>query len=221
MGNRADEVKRRLAASTLDPNGDVQEWFAKLALEMAEAAGARITEFRIRIYANDLGEFVPDQIVAAARRIRKEGSGFFPSIAEWRKAIVGSVDDAGLLAWNYVVQAAARVGAYSSIEIEDSTIAAAIVRTFGSWPALCATEVGPEMMVKRQEFLAALREARREQSNIKPPVRLSGLLESGSRYERKRSVWSARLMVDGMIVYEREHPALDGVDRRQLPSGGS
>ena len=204
--------------SSLTPDGHASGWFAAAIFATGEAFGIRLTESRIRIYATELSDLCRSDIETALARCRRDGQ-FFPQMAEVRKQIHGSLDDAGILAWNTVMQAAARVGSYSSIEFEDPTIAAAVVRTFGSWPAVCALEAGPESHVKRQEFLAALREARRELTTM-VPVRLSGLLESSSHYERRPSVWTARLCADGLVVHEREHPALvSGSARPQLPEG--
>ena len=64
-------VRQRLAQSTLTASGDVQPWFGKLMLEMAERAGTTVSEARARIYAHDLSDLTQEQIVKAARYIHR------------------------------------------------------------------------------------------------------------------------------------------------------
>ncbi len=205
-------VQYRLAGSALKADGDVADWFGALLFELAERHGIKLAEARVRIYAADLAEFEPAQVVAAARRASREGSGFFPHSAEIRKALVGSADDAALLAWNGLERAAEQVGSYRSLEIEDPVTAAALLATFGAWSAFCATPAGPALLVKRQEFLAAYRRAQRERPSGAQPVRCAGLLEVGL----------ARLTAGGEIVHRRERPASlsAGAEVNRLTAGG-
>ena len=41
-------------SSSLTPDGHVSEWFGRLMFETAEAAGIKVSEARVRIYAADL-----------------------------------------------------------------------------------------------------------------------------------------------------------------------
>lgn len=199
-------------SSTLDRKGNVVEWFATVVFETAEACGIKITEARVRIYAADLGDLTPEQVKQAFRVCRREGSGFFPSVAEVRRQVVATPDDRALLAWTAMEQAAAKVGAYQSIEFEDTVAAAALLQVFGSWPQWCQQETGPELLVKRQQFLAAYREIRRQQAAGTAPVRLSGQLEGGGNYSRLPGLAAGRITAGGTVESITEGTAL-----RQLP----
>lgn len=212
---RVDDVKRRLGgSSTLDTKGNVREWFAKVVFETAEACGTKLTEVRVRVYAADLEDLPADQIVQAFKTCRREGSGFFPSIAEVRRQCVATPDDRALLAWNAMEQAASRVGAYQSVEFEDPVAAAALLQVFGSWPQWCQQETGPELLVKRQQFLAAYREIRRQNAAGTEPVRLSGELEGAGNYKRLPGLAAGRITAGGG-VQEITEGAM--VVRQQLP----
>lgn len=207
--------------SSLTPTGDAAPWFGALMLEAAEACGVKISEGRVRIYAHEFAREEPHRVVEAFRRARREGKGFFPSISEVLQQLGPSTDDAALLAWTGLERAAAQVGAYASLEIEDPCTAAALLATFGSWSAYCATEMGPDLLVKRQAFLAAFREARRRQPVGAQPLRVAGLLEAGGRDHRSPASWTARLTAGGDVVQERERPTLPGgEDVRRLTAGG-
>lgn len=221
MAKQVDDVRARLSdgSSTLDRQNNVREWFAAIVFETAEACGAKLTETRVRIYAADLGDLHQDDIIAAFKRCRREGSGFFPSIAELRRQVVATPDDRALLAWNAMEQAASKVGAYQSIEFEDPAAARALTMVFGSWPSWCQQEIGPELLVKRQQFLAAYREVRRQEAAGAEPIRLSGLLESGGNYQRLPQLAAGRITAHGVVqnVTEAQQAKLEGTTMRQLP----
>ena len=194
--------------SSLTPDGHVSEWFGRLMFETAEAAGVKVSEARVRIYAADLKDLPPEQVITAVRRARRDGSGFFPLIAEIFRQVGPSPDDQALLAWSYLCQAVSRVGVYASIEIEDACAAEALQHAAGSWSGFCELESGPGLMVIRQAFLAGYRDARRRIPPDALPVRLTGSLEGSGSYERVPAVWVGRLTASGQVVSERERPAL-------------
>lgn len=190
----------RPTGSSLMPNGDVSEWFAVLMFEAIEASGQKITEARIRIYAAEFADRDPIDVVRAVRRARRE-SKFFPQISEIVQQLGPSGDDRALLTWNALERLAAAAGSYQQVDIDDPCAAAALVAVFGNWPAFCAMEKGPELMVKRQAYLAAHREARRTVPDRAQPTTLPGLLDASSG-------WSARLTLSGEIETKHERPAL-------------
>lgn len=212
----APRTRQVAGSSTLTPDGHVAEWFAVLLFEAAEAAGTKITEARVRIYAAELGDLAPAEIVAAVRRLRREGSGFFPQIVEIRRAILGSPDDAAILAWTGLEHAATAIGAWQPCLIDDPAAALAVQRVFGSWPALCGTERGPAWLVKRQEFLAAYRDARRMEAAAPAPVRFAGLVGETPTAR----AWAGRLLIDGRVEYVADVQALPGTpDVKHLTNG--
>lgn len=194
--------------STLAPDGHVAEWFGRIMLETAEATNTKLTEAKIRVYAHDLQEFTPPQLVAAMRRCRREGKGFFPAVAEVIREIEPSPDDRAMLAWTALEAAAAQIGAYQSIEIEDAAAAEALVAVFGSWASWCEMERGPDLLTKRQQFLAAYRDARRQMPTSPAPVRCAGLLEASGRYERKPALAVGRITARGEVIAGQEAPEL-------------
>jgi hypothetical protein len=217
--------------SSLTADGNVARWFGHLMLETAEAAGIKVSETRTRVYAADLADLPAEQVIDAVRRIRKEGSGFFPSVAEIRRQIVATPDDQALLAWTAFERAAVSVGAYQSVDVEDTVAAAALVQVFGSWPEWCAQETGPELLTKRQQFFAAYREQRRRQRAAatrlgatlpaitdETPTRLLGLLEGNNRYVRSPAVFIGRITALGQVLSVRDQSALpEAQQRRALP----
>lgn len=218
---QVDDVKQRLGGSTtVDQHGNVREWFAKIVFEAAEAHGIKLTEARIRVYAADLGDLEPTQVVDAFRTCRRDGSGFFPSVAELRRQVVATPDDRALLAWNAMEQAASKIGAYQSVEFEDTAAARALTMVFGSWPSWCQQEIGPELLVKRQQFLAAYRDVRRQEAASAEPIRLSGLLEAGGNYQRLPQLAAGRITAHGIVqnVTEAVQAKLESMkSKRRLP----
>lgn len=55
------------------------------------------------------------------------------------KAIDGSIEEQGSIAWTYVVQAIRDIGAYQSVIFDDPTINSVIQNFMGGWTALCQT----------------------------------------------------------------------------------
>lgn len=199
----------------LTPDGKAAPWFGALMFELAEASGQKVSAQRVLLYARSLTDWPAEAVTAAARRAMVEGKGFIPSIGEIRAHLTASTDDRAVLAWSSFIDAAARVGGYQALEVEDPAAAAALIRVFGSWSAFCAEEDGPGLMVKRHAFLAAYRDAARVGAPV-GAVRLSGMLSGSGR----QSAWCARLTAGGEIVQERERADLPApAERRQLTTG--
>lgn len=135
--------------------------FADLMANLAEAWGGRITAERIKQYAAHLDGISMAQLQAACSRAVRECK-FFPSVAELRAMCGPSADDAGMLAWTALNRAAADVGGYATLTIEDGHAAEALRMVFGTWGAFCG-QAGADggWGQKRQEFLVAYREAQR------------------------------------------------------------
>lgn len=190
-------------------DGNVTPEFTRLLVEIAEGypTTGNLSEGTIRIYAWALSDYTVDQVRVAMLTLFKTGSGFFPSTVEILRQLGASTgDDAGLLAWAQFRQAAADVGAYASLEVEDAAAAQALVDVFGSWHAYCAHEEGPAMTQRRAEFLAAYRAARSRHVNAeggKVP-RLFGILESGGGYTPTPRSIVGRITAGGAIEKRRD-----------------
>jgi hypothetical protein len=127
---------------------------------------------------------------------------------------VATPDDRALLAWNSMEQAAAKVGAYQSILFADASAAQALLHVFGSWPNWCQQEAGPELALKRQQFLAVYREIRRTGAAGSKPVRLSGGLESAGNYKQLPGLAAGHITAGGDVEQVTE----GAIAQRQLPA---
>jgi hypothetical protein len=199
-------------------NGAATPEFAQLMVTLAEARASKVTELQIRIYAKMLSDVPLDLLRVAFHRAANEiSNSFFPSIGQIRRFIGPTEDDAALLAWSALSIAVEEAGSYMSVEVDDACAAVAIKSVFGGWPAFCATDDGPALALKRQEFLAAYRHARRGVAGaVGLPVRLPGLCEQSGHYARVPSVVVARI-TDGTLQIGREHKRLEGaIDGRAI-----
>jgi hypothetical protein len=197
-----------------DEHGNVLPRFAELMVKLAGAWGTRLDEVRIRVYALALGDVPFDDVQRACGQAIKE-SRYFPSVAELRACVAPSGEDAGLIAWTALWQAAATVGAYVSIVVEDGAAAEALETVFGSWAVFCETDDGPGLGARRQEFLAAYRAARRR---ARGPVRLIGLLPAVPD-ALAGHVWVARIAGARVTVERGGQRQLCGAERAALPAG--
>lgn len=183
-------------------DGNVTPEFTRLIVAIAEGypTTGNLSEGTIRIYAWALGDYTVEQIRGAFLRLFKEGSGFFPSTVEILKQLgATSSDDAALLAWAQFRQAAADVGGYASLEVEDAAAAQALLDVFGSWHAYCEEEEGPAMAMKRKEFLAAYRRRLHSPDVPGKALRLFGRLESGGGYVPTSHSIVGRITASGAI----------------------
>ena len=200
-------------------DGAVDEEFARLMVVVAAATNTQLTEARIRAYAQDLGDVPFEALKVAFLKARRE-TNFFPSLAEIRRQIGPSADDAALIAWTALGNAASAAGAYASIEVEDGAAAEALLAVFGSWPEFCELKEGPALALKRQEFLAFYRSARRTNAARR---RLPGLCEASGSYPGdglESRVFAATILRDGKVVPHRDRAReLRAADQRALGEG--
>ena len=197
----------------------VSEDLAKAMVTLAEAYGVVLTEGRIRVYGHALADLPIEAVRTAMSRAVRE-CRFFPTVAELRAFVVPNAEDAALIAWTAFTTAASRVGAFQSLEVEDAAAATALRTVFGSWPAFCEVETGPGLAIKRQEFLAAYRDARRSGGGA--PMRLPGICEAGGRYDPGHGTcWAGRITSGGQVESGRERPTLAGAPARPALTDGA
>lgn len=188
-------------------NGAVTPEFADLMLKLAEYLGVRVDESIYRGHAKLLGDIPFDQLrVACTRTAQRHKYRTFPTAADIRSYIETRVEDAALIAWAALDQAARSAGAWSSVVVEDPAAAEALVLVFGDWPRFCAYEEGPALAQRRQEFLAAYRVAQ-ARPRTTAPVTLAGLC-GVPKGEIAGSVVTARVLLTGDVVTERGQKAL-------------
>jgi hypothetical protein len=202
----------------INQDGAVDADFAVNLGNLATSLGAPIDDERIRMYAIQLDRYSPEDLVrmfaVAADTCR---GGFLPSIGELTGA-----EDAALIAWAGLDKAAREVGAWSGLDVLDGAAAAALTLVFGSWPAFCEMDDGPALAIKRTEFLAAYRAARRNGKTA--PSHLRGRTELDASWERpalRAKVWTAQLTEAGEIIKRRDWPGLPAGPARQELSQGA
>lgn len=187
-----------VASQHTTASGNVTPEFAELLVRLAAVypTTGKLSEATIRVYARVLGDVPLDTLRQACARAARE-CRIFPVPAELLRFIGVTAEDQALLAWAALRQAAADVGGWVSLEVEDARTAAALQASCGGWPQYCALEEGPEMATRRQEFLAAWRAAHAKGLRAVPgsPVRLAGTLEARGGPVGGLSV--ARLAPDG------------------------
>ena len=193
-------------------DGHVSETFAKHMFVLAEACGAKLTDARLRTYAFMLNDVSEDDLGRAIYRCARERDAKYqpadphlrlPSVAEIRSYVVASVTDAALLAWSAFDLAARIVGAFQSLVVDDECAAEALADTFGSWSAYCETDDGPQLALKRQEFLAAYRRSARDVRRV-GPRRLPGQCESSGKYAHDGPCWAGRILAGGKVLMAME-----------------
>lgn len=199
-------------------DGTVDETFAKMMFALAQALGAELTVHRIKLYARLLDDIeLPDLQRAFAMTAATAKAGFLPSPGDIRKHVRPAAEDAALVAWTSLQNAAAHVGAWADLRVDDACAAEALLLVFGSWADFCRLEDGPALTLKRQEFMAAYRAAHVTRRALGPKV-LRGLCSAtGSAPDAalRGHTWSANLLPDGALVFQRSTPALEGGDGKE------
>lgn len=200
-------------------DGDRDAAFANLMVMLGEAyPSIRLREGTVRVYDAALRDLPIGALRSAVSRAVQE-SQFFPTVALIRSLAVGTADDAALLAWSALERAAQKVGAWQSLVVEDHRAAQALLDTFGSWPAFCATVEGPALALKRQEFLAAFRQAGRTRAML-PATRLAGQCEVSGRYVHAGPCWAGLVTSAWGVHAAKEYQLPAAPERHRLPDGG-
>jgi hypothetical protein len=190
-------------------DGAVTPEFAVAFERLASAWDAAPSQERVRAYAKALNDVPRERLLAAFAACMKEYR-MFPSIADVLRHVTPGADDEALLAWTGLCRAVERAGAWASVVVEDGAAAQALLDVFGSWPSFCGIDDGPELALKRQQFLAAYRQARRAVGRA--PRRLEGRCEAASGNAGELAPATCVWRVAGAGV----GPARD---RAQLPAG--
>lgn len=182
---------------------EYERQFDRLIYGLCEAYAQKPTAARVKLYARALSDLSIDELRSACLRVVKE-SKFFPTVAELRSHVEPATDDAALLGWSALQQAAGQVGGYSSLVLEDGAAGAALVAVYGSWPEFCdQTDVA--IAVRQKEFFAAYRQARRGQHG--GILRLSGRCEASGNYadpSQLGSVWVGMVSASGDVKLMRD-----------------
>ena len=185
-------------------NGSVTGDFNKLMTTLAEALGAKITEAQMRAHAQLFSDVEYEELRAAFGRAAREleFGAVYPSPGKLLTFVRPNADDSALLAWTGFSRAAESIGAWQSLDVDDSAAATALTNVFGSWAKFCELEDGPQLAMMRQEFLAAYRTARRFEPRSAGPVRLLGLCGEPPKGVAAHT-WIGRLSIDGAVEKTR------------------
>lgn len=171
--------------------------FAKMCMVLADALGAKITDPQIRLHAHLLNDVPVEELRAAFHRCATElERGFYPTPGQILSFTRASSTDMALLAWSSLGSACLTIGTYRDLYLADSAAAFALTTVFGSWPAFCAVEEGPELGLKRQEFMAAYREGHRHRTA--GLMLLCGLTETPVELAQHVSV--GRIDLNGVVA---------------------
>lgn len=166
-----------------DDSESKRELAAVLALTLCGVYGKPKPERdMVLLWFGALQRFELDDIRAAfSRHVGDPDRGQFPPRpADIVRQIDGSNTGHAPLAWGKVINAAARVGAYSSVVFDDAAIHAAI-GYLGGWPEICRCTTD-ELPFLQRRFEASYR-AYRERRDFDYSPRLSGIhaIENGAR----------------------------------------
>ena len=184
--------------------------FAKLMVWLAAAyPKAELTEAQVRVYWAGLQDLGLDAIRQAMSRAVKEAR-WMPTVAELRSYVQPLPQDAAVLAWTALEQAAVKVGAFQSLRVEGHVAAEALLRVFGSWPAFCAFDRGPALGQKRAEFLVAYQDALRRGRHDGGWTRLPGTCEASGAYHNGAACWAGQVTATGQVLGAREAPQIAG-----------
>ncbi len=188
----------------INERDEVDPDFASAMVGLAAAyPTAKLTTELVRTYARALDHvgLEADQVRGLFGKAIIEKK-WFPAVAELVQMVRPSEEDAAVLAWSALLQAAAEVGAWASLDVENGRTAEAVKAVFGSWPTLCReAEDGPALVAKRVAFLAAYRQAGRR---TVVAARLAGLCEAGGGRQIDGCTWSASLTAGGRVVPQRD-----------------
>lgn len=200
-------------------DGAVTGDFNSLMTTLAEALGAPITEAQIRAHAQMFGDVPLAELRLMFERAARDiqFGGKYPTPGTLRSFLRPPAEEAALIVWAGLCRAAELIGAWQNLYVDDPAAADSLLSVFGSWPAFCEIPEGPQLALKRQEFLAAYRTARRfGMQEMSEPVRLEGLLGPIDA-EVAEHCWVGRLSLFGTVEKLRAVAALPPApDRKQV-----
>lgn len=175
---------------------------------IAEIYDRRLSDATIVLYFRALQDF-PIEIVEGAfdQFLKSDDSRSFPRPGQIRSIVEGTQAERDAHAWLTLEAAIRRVGIHQSVIVEDRALAAAIVRTFGSWVYACQYRRDSDMVgwsMRRKDFIAAYSIARR-QGTGGDPVLLAGLCEQENRQSGflPPRTWYGAVLADGRIESRR------------------
>jgi hypothetical protein len=147
--------------------------FMETITAMSEMVGKPMSQSTGRIYYEALKDMTDEQFsYAAGLIIRTRKFTSLPMPADFLDTIQADKDALVIAAWDKVINAMARVGAYSTVIFDDPLIHGFIQSYEGGWPGLCAT-TNEEMVWVRKEFERYYKAINPESVTVIPLVGIS------------------------------------------------
>ena len=129
-----------------------QSDFRLRLVTLGEVFDKKLSPQMVALYFGALRD-LPLEAVIGAMNTLVTTAKFFPKPVEIRTLVLGDSETHEESAWITFRSAMGRIGAYSSVSIEDAALAESVIALFGSWPAACTAELSSEMWAsKRKEF---------------------------------------------------------------------
>lgn len=123
--------------------------FIEILGTASEVYGAQLSQILLDVYWNILKPY-SDEDVAVAFTTAMKTLKWMPKPAEILSILEGPSESKSYEAWNCLIAAMGRVGAYRSVEFEDKTIHA-VVEAWGGWLEVCRMTT-EELRYKGKEF---------------------------------------------------------------------
>lgn len=151
-----------------------KERFSALVSDVLTFYRQDVTPFGFRVWWQACQTFDFDQVSKAmsAHCMDAERGQWAPKPADIVRHLHGTHSDRSLIAWGKVLDAAQRVGAYTSVCFDDGLIHAAI-EDIGGWVAVCRSETD-ELPFLQRRFCDSYRAYARRPDGVSYPARLIG-----------------------------------------------
>lgn len=162
--------------------------FAKVLTGVHDFYRRDLSEFALRVWWEASQNFDLEQVTAAfsAHMMDPERGVFMPMPADLVRTLQGTQTDRALIAWGKVLDAAQRVGAYTSVVFDDGVIHA-VIEDLGGWVTLCRTS-HDELPHLQRRFCDSYR-AYARRPEVAYPARLAGVHELQNAVEGRRAAW--------------------------------
>ena len=186
----------------MNPESDAEP-FTRLLETVCEFYDQTVSAARSTMFFGALQQY-DFQIVVAAFNRHIQTSKFAPKPADIREIIEGTELERDANIWNALGEAIRRVGVWQSVIVQDPELAAAIIRTWGSWVACCEFNANADPILwnsKRKDFVAAYRLALKNPQADREPILLSGYCDQQNRmtgFLPRRQSYGA-ILLDGKV----------------------
>ena len=147
-----------------------KERFATLLKDVLAFYRQDLSRFALGVWWQACQSFDFEQVSGAmtAHCMDAERGQWAPKPADIVRQLQGTHSDRSLIAWGKVLDAAQRVGAYTSVAFDDGLIHA-VIEDVGGWPAVCRTE-SDELPFLQKRFCEAYRAYARRPSVGYPAI---------------------------------------------------